>query len=35
MLEWYYFVIGVPLLFLAAIGIEWFIDFWFSWPFEE
>lgn len=22
-------------LFLAAIGVEWLIDFWYSWPFEE
>jgi hypothetical protein len=32
---WYWYLMGVLVLFFIAFGIEWLIDFWFSWPFEE
>jgi hypothetical protein len=35
MIAWYWYFIGILALFFIAIGIEWIIDFWFSWPFEE
>lgn len=35
MVAWYWYFIGVIALFMAAIGIEWVVDFTMTWPFEE
>lgn len=35
MLAWYWYIFGALVIFYIYFGIEWLVEFYITWPFEE